>query len=90
MSKEVGFTGKVTSHSSGLYLNIPNLTVQSLGLEGGDLLHMKIKSMIGAEKQVSRKAQEVSGNFKVYLPAQVKEDLGLKHKELVDVFLSKD
>ena len=90
MSKEVGFTGKVTSHSSGLYLNIPKLTVRSLELEGGDLLHMKINSMSGEGTRVSRKVQEVSGSFKVYLPAQVKEDLGLSHKELVDVYLSKD
>jgi len=89
-NKEYGFTGKVTEHKAGLYLRIPDLVVESADIEDEDLLHLTVRNMQGQEVSEGRKAQESSGQVKVYLPKNIRTELGLQHKDLVDVFFHKD
>jgi len=89
MTWKNGFTGKVTSHGPGLYLRIPESTVQSMGLEDEDLLQLELRNMNGEKLQTSREVKESSGQCKVYLRKETKEQLSLQHKDLVDVFLHK-
>jgi len=85
-----GFTAKVTGHGAGMYLRIPELTKESSGICDGDLLELKIRDMKGEETTVGRKVQVSSGQAKVYLPKPVKKELGLGHRDVVDVFFTKD
>jgi len=85
-----GFTGKVTKHKAGMYLRFPSPTVKSSNLEGEELLHIEIRNMNGEVVEVARKTQAAGGDVKVYLPKNVKQELSLEHKNLVDVFFQKD
>jgi len=89
MTKKNGFTGKVTKHGPGLYLRIPQNTVQSMDLKDEDLLQLELRNMEGEKLQTSREVKESSGQCKVYLGKETKEQLSLQHKDLVDVFLHK-
>lgn len=88
--KKHGFTGKITRHEAGFYLRLPDLTVQSAEIKDQDLLHLTIRNMQGKETSESRKARESSGQVKVYLPKNIRTELGLEHQDLVDVFFHKD
>jgi hypothetical protein len=89
MTKKNGFTGKVTGHSSGLYLRIPENTVQSMDLKDEDLLQLELRNMNGETLETSREVKESAGQCKVYLGKDTRKQLGLEHKDLVDVFLHK-
>jgi len=85
-----GFAGKVTKHSSGLYLRIPEHNIKYSDLEHQDLLHLKITSKTGQSTQVTRKIQITGNQAEVYLPKKVKEDLDLVHGDRVAVLYEKD
>jgi len=88
--KEVGFTGRTMSMGDYLQLKIPENTVESLGLEKGDLLNVRIRNMDEVSVQVNRKVQCSGNQRRFYLPKKIVDELDLEKSELVDVFLSKD
>jgi len=88
--KEVGFTGRTMSMGDYLQLKIPENTVESLGLEKGDLLNVRIRNMDEVSVQVNRKVQCSGNQHRFYLPKKIIDELDLEKSELVDVFLSKD
>lgn len=87
---EYGFTGKVRKHKPGLQLNFPEKTVQSAEIKNQDLLHMKIRNMNGEKFNVSRKTSKSGKHVEIYLTKEVKQELSLEDKDLVDVFFTKD
>jgi len=89
-SQKYGFTGKVSEHGAGFYLNIPENTVESSGLKDEDLLKIELRNQKGKTRTASRKVQVVSDKAKIYLPKELSENLELQHKDLVDVLFEKD
>jgi hypothetical protein len=75
-----------------IYFDVPvnERTVQSLGLENGDMIHVLIRNMEGECVDVKRKVSGASsGRLKFYLPRGEAEDLGLEEGDLLDVFITK-
>jgi len=85
-----GFTGKVSTHQSGLYLNLPGRTIKSAQLKDKQLLHLQLRNMNNKTKEITRKVNKNGDKAKIYLPKQVREDLDLEDKDLLDVFFRKD
>jgi len=88
--EKYGFTGKITLHQAGAYLNIPRRTVESASLQDKQLLHLELRNQDGQVLETTRKTTVTSGKAKVYLTKNTKQKLGVEDKELVDVFFHKD
>jgi len=89
-SEKYGFTGKITLHQSGAYLNIPKRTVESASLNDKELLHLELRNQDGQVLETTRKTTVTSGKAKVYLTKDTKQSLDLQDKDLIDVFFHKD
>jgi len=89
-SEKYGFTGKITLHQAGAYLNIPKRTMESAKLTDKQLLHLKLRNQDGQVLQTTRKTTVSQGKAKVYLTKNTKQKLDLQDKDLVDVFFHKD
>lgn len=87
MGKRIGFTAKTSEHSPGMYINIPNNTVDSKNLEPGTEVEAQVRNMNGKSIITMGKCQGKDKHLKIYIGKEEVEELGLKDKELVDVFL---
>lgn len=88
-SKKVGFTSKATKRSTSFDLLIPGKTAQSLDLEKGDVVKMKLRNMNNEEVELSRKVQKMGDNYRIYIPVSESKELGLEKNDLIDVFMQK-
>ena len=87
MGKRVGFTARTSEHSPGMYINIPNNTVDSKKLEPGKQVEIQVKNMKGKSIITQAKCQGKDKQLKLYIGKKHVEELGLEDKELVDVFM---
>lgn len=88
--KKYGFTGKVTQHNPGMYLRIPDLVVESADIEDKEKIQLNLRNMQDKTVKKTVTAQGSSGQVKVYLPKNIKTELGLHHQDLVDVYFYKE
>jgi len=87
MGKRVGFTAKTSEHTPGMYINIPRKTVESKDLVPGEKVEAQLRNM--EDKSLVREVTTsgTTENMKFYIGKETVQELGLKDKELVDVFL---
>jgi len=83
-------TQKKTDTRTYYDLQIPKMTEKSQKLENNDLLEILIRNHKGNTTFFKRKTSKRSGGLKIYLPADVVDELELDEDSIVDVFISKD